>query len=227
MWSWRAGGLFQTKPGRRGVRGAGWLPAQGRRDGLAPRLRRQPSPHRFHIKPLRSAGDRRPPRGPLRPDRPRAALSAGEPAGAGGARRGPPCPRRRARMAAGAAGLARVAARRARGGGPGAFGPARRPRTRATRAPRRSRPVGSRASTGSPARPTSSCRSAAAWRRRSRLWAPAGCAAKVRCGGTEVPSAEALGRFLARLPRRGRPVQGDRGPAPSARGRRGGTASST
>ena len=45
-----------------------------------------------------------------------------------------------------------------------------------------------------------------------------GLRAKVRCGGAEVPSADALARFLSRLPGRRRPVQGDRGPAPSARG---------
>ena len=45
-----------------------------------------------------------------------------------------------------------------------------------------------------------------------------GLRAKVRCGGAEVPAADALARFLFGLPRRRRPVQGDRGPAPSAGG---------
>ena len=52
-----------------------------------------------------------------------------------------------------------------------------------------------------------------------------GLRAKVRCGGAEVPTADALGRFLSALPRRGRPVQGDRRSAPSARRTRDSTAS--
>ena len=62
----------------------------------------------------------------------------------------------------------------------------------------------------------------AAARRRARggvaALAERGLRAKVRCGGAEVPSADALGRFLARVPRRGRSVQGDRRAPPSARG---------
>ena len=45
-------GASQTKPGRVGVRRAGWTPAQGRRDVRAPRLGRHHSPFPFHVKPL-------------------------------------------------------------------------------------------------------------------------------------------------------------------------------
>ena len=46
-----------------------------------------------------------------------------------------------------------------------------------------------------------------------------GLRAKVRCGGAEVPPAAALGRFLSACRAAGVPVQGDRRPAPPARGR--------
>ena len=54
-----------------------------------------------------------------------------------------------------------------------------------------------RAWTDSAARRTSSCRSATGSRKRIAALAERGLRAKVRCGGAEVPTAEALGRFLS------------------------------
>ena len=47
------------------------------------------------------------------------------------------------------------------------------------------------------ARRTSSCRSARGWRIEIAALAERGLRAKVRCGGAEVPTADALGRFLS------------------------------
>ena len=51
--------------------------------------------------------------------------------------------------------------------------------------------------------------------------------AKVRCGGASVPTVEQLARFVRRLPRRGRALQGDRRPSPRGSRATASTASST